>query len=121
MLENISVEKHLAKKITFKADTKILGMQWNPETDRFKFKIGFSGKRKTKRTILSCVAKSYDPLGLTAPCILYLKLLVKDLWKLLLDYADEHPERAFRSYSFLNMAMAQEFTLKTKRRTENIL
>ncbi|XP_074042001.1 uncharacterized protein [Leptinotarsa decemlineata] len=40
----------------------------------------------TKRLILSTVARCYDPVGLVAPFILYLKLLIKELWKLKIDW-----------------------------------
>lgn len=98
LLEKISVEERLAKDVMFTADTKILGMQWNPKSDWFIFKIGFPDKKCTKPTMLSCIAKSYDPLGLIAPCILYLKLLVKDLWKLRLGWDDKPPEKVCRTW-----------------------
>nr|CAI5848850.1 unnamed protein product [Callosobruchus analis] len=44
----------------------------------------------TERSILSAVAQCYDHLGLLAPFILYLKLLVKRLWQLQLDWDAFH-------------------------------
>lgn len=93
LVEKIPVNKRLSKDVIFKTETKILGMRWDSETDVFRFKIDFFSKRCTKRTILSCVARSYDPLGLIAPCILYLKLLVKELWKMKVDWDEDPPEK----------------------------
>ena len=79
---------------------RILGIVWNPESDRFSFKvkINFSSKKNklptepdldrsrmsedfpqvlTRRIVLSQVARVYDPLGLITPLILKAKLLLR--------------------------------------------
>nr|CAI5828953.1 unnamed protein product [Callosobruchus analis] len=53
--------------------------------DILSFKSKVPDEVCTKRSILSAVAQCYDPIGLLAPFILYLKLLVKKLWQLQLD------------------------------------
>ncbi|KAG5867227.1 hypothetical protein JTB14_008186 [Gonioctena quinquepunctata] len=52
----------------------------NDLESRFWFPV--PGSSCTKRIILSTVARCYDPVGLVAPFILFLKLLIKELWKL---------------------------------------
>lgn len=37
-------------------------------------------KGRTKRQILSMVARLYDPMGFISPCIMYAKLIMKSLW-----------------------------------------
>ncbi|XP_036138475.1 uncharacterized protein LOC118644322 [Monomorium pharaonis] len=43
---------------------KVLGIGWNPTTDIFEFSVALSSPvPSSKRTILSAIAKLYDPLG----------------------------------------------------------
>lgn len=48
---------------------KILGIQWHPATDSFRFECDnwSDAKRITKRTLASDAAKLFDPLGLLGP------------------------------------------------------
>ncbi|VEN51227.1 unnamed protein product [Callosobruchus maculatus] len=91
LTEIIPVAKKRLNDVLFKTDTRILGMQWNPQSDRFSFQFSFPEKQCTKRNVLSSVARCYDPLGLIAPIVLNLKLIVKDLWRLKLDWDSEAP------------------------------
>ena len=70
-------------------EEKVLGMFWEPLADVFKFKINvsFGGEelrrpqfdetvatsRLTRRTILSQIAKAFDPYGLLTPFMLSAK------------------------------------------------
>ncbi|KAJ8966497.1 hypothetical protein NQ317_019892 [Molorchus minor] len=72
LLEHIPIEKRLSQAVVFKTDTKILGMQ------------------------------CYDPIGLIAPFILHLKLLVKELWRLHLDWDSEPPTNILRCWAKLH-------------------
>lgn len=46
-----------------KNDTKkTLVVNWTPRTDNFKFKINLAVSQTTKRSILSQIARIYDPL-----------------------------------------------------------
>nr|CAI5852393.1 unnamed protein product [Callosobruchus analis] len=95
LLENIPMEKRLSNIVVFKTETKILGLQWDPQMDILSFKSKVPDEVCTKRSILSAVAQCYDPLGLLVPFILYLKLLVKKLWQLQLDW-DATQEAVFK-------------------------
>ncbi|XP_046806059.1 uncharacterized protein LOC124419697 [Lucilia cuprina] len=73
---------------------KTLGIIWNPKTDRFSLKCKLEFHNKiSKRTILSEVAKLFDPLGLIGPVTVKTKMLLQDLWKLKLDWDDKIPEQ----------------------------
>ena len=56
-----------------------LGLQWNPTHDAFSFKVTLSPEATpvTKRTMLSEVARLFDPL---APITVAAKLLIQRLW-----------------------------------------
>lgn len=49
------------------ATIKILGLQWQPCSDNFVYKIETLENKCTKRTILSDIARIFDPLGFLTP------------------------------------------------------
>lgn len=62
--------------------TKVLGITWDMITDKFEFDLTKVGKfdpgaRITKRSILSMIAKLFDPLGLVSPIIVSAKVFSK--------------------------------------------
>jgi len=57
-----------------------LGLSWQPSTDTFEFKFSLPAEGViTKRSILSTIAKLFDPLGFLAPVIIVGKLLIQEL------------------------------------------
>uniref|UniRef100_T1IH56 DUF5641 domain-containing protein n=1 Tax=Strigamia maritima TaxID=126957 RepID=T1IH56_STRMM len=60
--------------------TKILGIQWDPNTDKILYKPIPELKKYTKRSICSLVASIFDSLGLISPALLEMKLLLQTLW-----------------------------------------
>lgn len=70
----------------------ILGLCWNPSSNTFQFSITSSTKSiVTKRTILSTIAKIFDPLGLLAPITISAKILIQELWTIKLGWDDPLP------------------------------
>ncbi|XP_052758555.1 uncharacterized protein LOC128202398 [Galleria mellonella] len=60
---------------------KLLGLSWHANSDELCFPIGsLIPDGNTKRDILSSIARIFDPLGLLAPCIINMKLLLQQLW-----------------------------------------
>ena len=61
---------------------KVLGLQWNPLLDTCVFiELPHIGENKaSKRIIMSCVHRIYDPLGLLTAFILKFKLLLRLIW-----------------------------------------
>ena len=72
---NISIEH---------ASIAILGISWCPLNDYFLFKFEPSSslENQTKRTVLSRVARLFDPMGALAPVIITAKILLQSLWLL---------------------------------------
>lgn len=69
---------------------KILGMVWDTTSDEFKFQLNFNRieamvlERKripTKREFLAIVMSVYDPLGLLADFLVYMKVLLQLVWR----------------------------------------
>lgn len=82
---------------------KTLGMYWLPKKDCFRYKVNFDlPEGSSKRIILSCIAKLFDPLGLIAPVIIAGKLILKEVTaakvtiaagaQVSLDWDDDVPE-----------------------------
>lgn len=70
----------------------ILGISWNPALDAFQFRVSLSHiSPRTKREILSTIAKLFDPLGWVTPIVISAKILMQSLWKLKLDWDDIVP------------------------------
>ncbi|XP_073816668.1 uncharacterized protein [Musca autumnalis] len=63
--------------------TKALGLVWDPKADTliFTFMPTQECSVVTKRTILSCIARLYDPMGLIGPVISKAKVIMQTLWK----------------------------------------
>ncbi|XP_058128499.1 uncharacterized protein LOC131292779 [Anopheles ziemanni] len=67
---------------------KVLGMWWDIETDTFRFKLPKRDEAllkgvtvPTKRQVLSVLMSIFDPLGIIAGFLFYLKVLLQDIWR----------------------------------------
>lgn len=71
----------------------VLGLAWNPLGDCFQFrpKIDNVSTPLTKRSVLSCIAKLFDPLGWLTPVIVQGKIFMQMLWLLKIDWDAELP------------------------------
>ncbi|XP_055855978.1 uncharacterized protein LOC129919155 [Episyrphus balteatus] len=60
---------------------KTLGISWQPEEDTFSYKTFQDDTEDvTKRSMLSAIAKLFDPLGWIAPCVIKAKIMMQQLW-----------------------------------------
>ena len=92
----ISNNEYLLNKISEseKASTnqaKILGINWDIESDNRTLRAINKSFIPIKRGVLSVLCSIYDPLGFIAPCILEAKLIVQECWKRNLDWDDPLP------------------------------
>ncbi|XP_055589815.1 uncharacterized protein LOC129741996 [Uranotaenia lowii] len=71
------------------ATEKILGMYWDTASDMFRFKLSsrhdpelLLGKRiPTKREVLRTLMMIFDPLGLIGHVLMYLKVILQEIWR----------------------------------------
>ncbi|XP_077282625.1 uncharacterized protein LOC143908736 [Temnothorax americanus] len=70
---------------------KVLGLRWYPQTDNFGFQVHPLDRDCTKRTILSELARIFDPLGFLTPLTFAAKRLIQQLWVLKLEWDDRPP------------------------------
>lgn len=89
------------KIMSDKSSTKVLGVQWNQQSDSLQFitsKAPVSSKI-TKRVILSEIAQLYDPLGLSVPVVIRAKIFIQQLWKLQLNWDDRLPDEYINTWT----------------------
>ncbi|GFQ97388.1 integrase catalytic domain-containing protein [Trichonephila clavata] len=77
-------------------ETKTLGLLWKPHPDSFAFKISPMTSNcdsliVTKKSVISTIARIFDPLGLIGPVITRAKIFLQSLWQLKLDWNDLLP------------------------------
>ena len=65
-------------------EMKVLGTTWNMGDDCIytPIKESYVPEISTKRQILNRTASIFDPLGFLSPSLLHVKLLLRDLWKM---------------------------------------
>ncbi|XP_044585101.1 uncharacterized protein LOC123265402 [Cotesia glomerata] len=74
--------------------SKTLGIAWNSLTDEFIYtvKSNDSSRKITKRTILSDIAKIFDPIGILGPIVLAAKTIIQECWKLKVHWDETVPQ-----------------------------
>lgn len=74
--------------------SRILGIRWNPSMDVFRFSIKLqkSSHTITKCTVLSEIARLFDPLGLIGPVIIIPKMIMQEIWQLKLHWDESIPQ-----------------------------
>lgn len=70
---------------------KILGLQWDPVKDAFTYNIDVPPSTPTKRSILSAIARIFDPLGYLSPVICFAKIILQTCWKEKVDWDQPLP------------------------------
>ena len=71
----------------------VLGILWWPQKDSFCFKLNCSltTGSVTKRSVLSSVAKIFDPMGWLPPVMIVAKILMQSLWLLKIGWDEVLP------------------------------
>ncbi|XP_055910886.1 uncharacterized protein LOC129945251 [Eupeodes corollae] len=66
-----------------KSSVKMLGIKWKATLDTFSFSVQSVPQSNpiTKRSVLSVIAKLYDPIGWLAPIVITAKILMQQIWK----------------------------------------
>ncbi len=83
--------------------SKVLGLNWDRETDSFVFKFSHlleneTDKSLTKRSILSLIARIFDPLGLIAPVVTPLKVFLQKLFREKIDWDETLPSHLYNEW-----------------------
>ncbi|CAK1603668.1 unnamed protein product [Parnassius mnemosyne] len=85
----------MKEKLDIKLDKviKILGLTWDRKDDRFKITVNLPEVEGpiTKRSVLSDVARLFDPFGWLSPVVISAKILIQKLWICNLGWDDVLP------------------------------
>ncbi|XP_055527406.1 uncharacterized protein LOC129720022 [Wyeomyia smithii] len=90
MNEVSATDKNLDLSVSLMATEKVLGVWWRTTTDEFVYKVGWGrfnpelltgGLRPTKRQMLQILMTIFDPLGLISHLLMYLKVLLQEIWR----------------------------------------
>lgn len=84
LLENVNDQRGDSVIIQHETASTVLGIQWNQLSDTFHLSCEANQSSLihiSKRTILSEVAKLFDPLGLLGPVIVLAKRILQELWQ----------------------------------------
>lgn len=88
-----------SKAIASDEKVKVLGIEWNPARDVFQFKVVLEKiVPKSKRAILSVIARLYDPLGWVTPATVAAKIIMQQLWRSQIDWDEQVPESIFSKW-----------------------
>lgn len=82
----------------------VLGLFWSPECDCFSYKIDLISHNKcSKRTVISTLARLYDPCGFLSPVLFWAKSFIQLLWTQGLNWDDQlSPELSWKWNSYLH-------------------
>ncbi|XP_055527072.1 uncharacterized protein LOC129719702 [Wyeomyia smithii] len=94
-----------------------LGICWEPEADCLRFESNAASEvwPPTKRSILSSIARLYDPLGIIAPIVIRAKILMQELWQLSCEWDDPVPEPVQRKWKELHAELPEISSYRVKR------
>ena len=95
LLKHFSSEECQQDALSFDSDDaiiQILGLQWLPSLDTFNYSCKSFDRPCTKRSILSELARIFNPLGFLSPLSCFVKCLLQYLWASGLDWDDTPPE-----------------------------
>ena len=108
-----SKEETALKMLEGDSKEKVLGLEWKHKVDKFSYKVtGDLSNTKnendeskqsepplTKRTILSRVARIYDPIGFAAGSLIQAKIGIQELWMMGQEWDQELPEGTRKNWS----------------------
>ncbi|UYV63980.1 hypothetical protein LAZ67_2006240, partial [Cordylochernes scorpioides] len=85
------------------SNVNVLGIQWDPSYDTLNISCK-SGPAdiKSKRQIVSAIARIYDPCGWLSPTTVVLKLLLQEIWKLKIGWDEDIPASIQRKITYEN-------------------
>lgn len=73
-------------EVEFPTESGVLGMRWSPQSDQLYVKTAgmhteIVVEGLTKRSVISAIAKIFDPTGLVGPVVVMGKILQQEIWK----------------------------------------
>lgn len=83
---------------TEQSSCNVLGIKWLPDQDAFTYTVSVPTLPTTKRSVLSTIARLYDPLGWITPVVFYAKSFLQIMWTKGLQWDDPLPSELSSSW-----------------------
>ena len=77
----------------FNLQERELDVEWNVQSDEFRFAVSLAMKPRTRQGLLSTMNSLSDPLGLVAPVVLEARSIYRSLCEQKLEWGEEMPEK----------------------------
>ncbi|GFU04008.1 integrase catalytic domain-containing protein [Trichonephila clavipes] len=85
--------------------------------DTFSFKVDVIPRDSyTKRSVLSTIARLFDPLGLVGPVVSKAKMFMQKLWRLSIDWKDPLPNKVYSEWHQLLIRLESLNSINIERR-----
>ncbi|GBM36712.1 hypothetical protein AVEN_221974-1 [Araneus ventricosus] len=98
-LKALWIQNGLNNEVGFEQDCKlkVLGLVWNLDEDCVGVDVtpllnSLESMGNTKRSVLSTVARVFDPLGFISPFVVRVKKLVQEIWERGVDWDSKFPD-----------------------------
>ncbi|XP_055603799.1 uncharacterized protein LOC129752034 [Uranotaenia lowii] len=109
VLETLNGTSGNEKNLNYDAELsteKVLGMWWCTISDSFTFKLSPKHEKEllsgecvpTKRQVLRTLMAVFDPLGLLSNLMIYLKILLQEVWRTSIDWDEKIPSNIFKNW-----------------------
>lgn len=102
LLRDINSSDHVVRldtEFSLSPSLKVLGIVWRPTEDVFSFNVSSSVTVPlTKRSVLSTIARLYDPLGWITPVSIKAKILMQRLWQDQMGWDEEMPPQLLNDW-----------------------
>ncbi|UYV84424.1 hypothetical protein LAZ67_X002122 [Cordylochernes scorpioides] len=95
-------QKGINQSFDFKSlpSVKLLGILWDPSLDSFTIRVKPPDIQvSSKRSLLSLIARIYDPLGWMAPLVIIFKIMLQKLWAKGCNWDERLPECIQRQWT----------------------
>lgn len=120
------IQSHYVDDLLDSVDTEeeVLGMWWYTERDTFTYRVSKNPKlmailnlnyRPTKREVLRMVMTVFDPLGLIAHFLEYIKTLLQDMWRKQMQWDDKLDNDLFAKWLTWTRLLPQIETVEIPR------
>lgn len=98
------------------SNLKVLGLQWDPSSDCFSYRVDERERPATKRIVLSEMARIYDPLGFLSPLTLVAKCIMQATWSRGLSWDEALPPDLKRKWDQYKEELSMLSSFKLPRR-----
>lgn len=116
-------EEHLETPLIFSTEDssiKILGLMWDPKSDSFMYHIQPFEGTVTKRSVLSYIARIFDPQGWLTPVVFWTKYFLQRIWLARLGWDENLPEGLITAWKEFSKNLLSLSSLKIPRKIVSI-